>query len=162
MLEFTQKELAELTGKGTRQIRGWEEDGIPVRTEGNRKLYLGRPALLHWRELEVAKALKKAEASESQKLRVRKLRAETEAKEYELGRLRGTLVPIAYMESEFAAACARMRSEIESMAPRYASDVRPEDPGAGELVLDKITEELLTSLGEAFADAGHEADGRAA
>ena len=47
MLEFTQKQLAELTAKGTRQIRSWEDDGIPVRAEGTRKFYQGRPAMLH-------------------------------------------------------------------------------------------------------------------
>ncbi len=163
MFELTQKQLAELTGKTTRQVRNWEkDDGIPARAEGNRKLYQGRPAILHWHELEVAKALEKAGVSEAQKLRMRKLAAETEAKEYDLERLRGTLVPVAFMKAEFEGVCARIRSEIESMAPRYAADVKPEDPGAGALVLDSIAEELLAALAGAFAQVGKEADGRAA
>lgn len=149
MFELTQGQLAELTGKGPRQIRGW--DAVPARSVGNRRLYEGRPAMLHWMKIEINKALELAEAEASKALRLRKLKAETEAKEFELERLRGTLVPIAFMESEFDGACARIRSEIESMARAYAADVRPDDPGAGELVLDKIAEELLTVMAKTFA-----------
>ena len=160
MFELTQTQFAELTGRTTRQIRNWEKGGLPVRVDGKRKWY-GRGAMEFWLENEIAKALEKMEVSESKRLRVRKLQAETEAKEYELERLRGTLLPVAFMEAEFDDVCALMRSEIESMAPRYAADVRPEDPGAGELVLDKIAEELLASLAKAFTESAEE-DGRAA
>ena len=162
MFELSQKELAEMTGKTTRQIRNWEKDGLPCRAEGNKKLYPARAAILHWHKIEVAKAIENAEASESQALRTRKLEAETEGKEYELERLRGTLVPVAFMDSEFDEVCSRMRNEIEGMAPRYAADVRPEDPGAGELVLDKIAEELLTALAGVLSAVGGDEDDRAA
>ena len=162
MFELNQAQLAEMTGRSPRQIRNWEKEGLPVRADGKRKWYPARDAVLFWHEREIAKALESAESSESQRLRMRKLEAETEAKEYELERLRGGLVPVAFMASEFEEACARIRAEIESVAPRYGADVRPEDPGAGELILDKVAEELLRSLATAFEDIEEDEDGRAA
>ncbi len=161
MFELSQKELAEITEVTPRQVRNWEKAGLTVRADGNQKRYPAKLAIAFWHERELAKALEKAGVSDAQKLRMRKLTAETEAKEYDLERLRGTLVPVAFMKAEFEGVCARMRSEIESMAPRYAADVKPEDPGAGELVLDNIAEELLAALAGAFAQARKEADGRA-
>lgn len=152
-------EFAAITGLSTRQIRNLEKAGMPCRDgEGNRKAY-PLPDALQWYVAEkMREAERSAKPSGLEEAKVRKMEAEAELKQRDLLRSRGELVPLEWMESEFAAALATLRAAIQTVPVRHGRTVSPDDPDAGTAALEGVTDELLDELSHAFdRDDGRDA-----
>src|SRR5690606_3285343 len=92
--EVTQRELADILGLTTRQIRNLEAAGLPHRAEGNRKLYPIPDAVIWYRDRAVESALADAQPTQFEEARAREMIARAEKAELEVARLRGELIHI--------------------------------------------------------------------
>ena len=97
-LELTQRQMAEAFNRTTRQIRRWEDEGLTVRAEKNRKYYTLREAIEFHVAIEVQKAIRAASPDVMDAARLRKLEAEAESKEIDLSIRRNELVPMDEVE----------------------------------------------------------------
>jgi phage terminase Nu1 subunit (DNA packaging protein) len=146
-LELSTSDLADLLEVSTRRVQQLAAEGAVVRSRrGYYALRDSMRAYVAWLEGQAEGSPGEDERS----ARARKLRAEAELKERQLAGVRGETVPVDFMAREFEAAVALIGAEVRNLPSRFAADVRPEDPAAGELLLERVTTELLEVIAQAF------------
>lgn len=119
-LELTQSQVGELYDVTTRQVRNWEDDGLPCRAEKNRKFYALKD-LVEWHEAKaVAKALESVDTSAMDAAKLRKMEAEAESKELDVAVKRGGLVPIDEVEDLVREALETVSAILRHAPSRFA------------------------------------------
>lgn len=118
--DVNQKELADLFGVTTRQIRNWEADGLPKSADGNQKLYPLRKVIAWHEERAVAQALAAVEVGAFEAAKIRKLEAEAESKELDLAVRRGELVPLDEVEGVVRESLQAVDSVLRHSPSRFA------------------------------------------
>jgi phage terminase Nu1 subunit (DNA packaging protein) len=150
---LTQKQVAELLGLSSRQVKNLVDAGMPTESKGGKIEYDG-PACVRWyveykqRTERAAGGETKAQIAELEReereLRVRRLRLELAQEE-------ARLLDAEYVEQQWAAVTQRVRARLLAL-PTYAAqmvDVRtlPEGQALGErMMTDVLT--ALSTLGE--------------
>jgi phage terminase Nu1 subunit (DNA packaging protein) len=153
-LELSTAEMASLLELTPRRIQQLAVEGAVVRSR--RGFYALGPSLKAY----LAWLRGQAEGSpgdEERVARARKLHAEAELAERRVADARGSTVTVEYMRVEFEAAAALVAAEIRNVPARHGADARPEDPGEGELVLERVMDELLRAIARAFDEGGADA-----
>lgn len=140
--------MAEAFGVDVRTIRRWESEGLACRPEGRSKLYSLAHAISFYASQEVARAVRSAETSEMDALRTRKLAAETAAKEIELAKLRGELIPVGEIDTLLRESLEAVDSVVRGVPSRFASQLakaaKIKLPEAKKLLADAM--ELVRGL----------------
>lgn len=154
MFELTQQQLAELTGKGARQIRNWR--GLTVRSEGTRKWYRGREAIAFWHARELAKELAEElagmKASRSQDFRLRKLVAQTRLIELDVLEREGELIHIQLHRDVLSLVSTRARDCILALPIRAVDVLGLNSIAEAQEALRQISEAQLRNLKETLVD----------
>lgn len=151
MVELNQSDVAEMLGMTVQQIRNWEREGlIAGRPEGRSKMYDAGAAVRIFLRRRLEEEKKSWEVSERSSLQARKLAAEAEAKEIDLSRLRRETMPTEEHELRLRGIARRIRDVADAAPARFGAELRPDDLSEGERVLEKIRDELLLSLADAF------------
>lgn len=110
--ELSQKDLAQVLGLTTRQIRNLEEQGMPARAEGNRKLYPIPDAVRWYVQRQVDQAAEAAKPDAYEKARARDMEARAEQRELEVMEARGRVVPVERWATEVRDYLTTMRSRL--------------------------------------------------
>lgn len=155
--EVTQKELAEILGLSTRQIRNLEAVGLPHRAEGNRKLYPLPEAVIWHRERAVESALADAQSSDYEEAKAREMMARAEKAELEVAKMRGELIHIDDLERLHSTPLAQMRARLLALSGRIVSAL-PMPPVEALEIIEPIVHEFMHGLSE---DDGAEDDDEA-
>lgn len=147
---ITQRDLAELLGISTRQVRNLEAKGLPHHSEDGKKRYSAASVQWFVRHREEF-AASNATPGALDKARTRKAEADAELAELNLAVQRGRLLERPFVEAEFEDVLARLRSRLVNMPARYGGDVVGlKDDEAGERQLEIVRDELLTALHSIF------------
>lgn len=154
MTEVNQTGLAELLGLTTRQIRNLEREGMPHRADGAKKLY-PIPGALSWYYKRQFVAEQPTSLEEA---KLRKLSAEAEIVELELGEKRGQLLSIDFVRKDWERLLYAFRSRLLNAPSRWAADLVGLDTvEAVEAKLEAMIEDAMGALSEdatGYADDG--------
>ena len=155
--EVTKRELAGILGLSTRQIENLEAEGLPRRADKNRKFY-PIPDAVRWY---VDRERRRAEPTDFEEARARKMAAEARLAELMLAREEGKLLAIDDVEREWRQVLERLRAKLLSVPSRYAPALvgRRSIPEAIQ-VLQQLVEETMLALSETGEeiDAGDDPD----
>lgn len=111
-----------LTDRRLRQIVAEHRD-MPTIGHGKGRLFLW-PELREWRDKQlVQQGVASVRPGSVEEARARKLAADADLREMEVGERRGALMPAALFRQEFEAACARMVAHQLNAPGRYASQL---------------------------------------
>lgn len=163
---LTREELADRFGVDVRSITNWTQAGMPQRKKSGRPVY-SWPECRDWREQQIredARATRHADGNPDRKeqaaeARLRMTLAEAERAELELAKLRGELVPVDYMRSEFDRIATALRGRLLSMPQAWSARlVACRSPVDAQLALQDAVNELMPMLRELADDDGETAD----
>lgn len=116
----SQRELAELVGLTTRQIRNLEGRGLPVRAEGNRKLYPVPDAVRWYVDAKAREAAEAAESTPYDEALARKTLADARIQERKLAELDGALVPMALHRQVLTRVAERVAARLRNLPGEWA------------------------------------------
>lgn len=121
---MSQTELAKLFGVTVQTVRRWVIDGLPRNGEGRGAKY-PRLECLQWREEQVRQQErgKLPPADSLDEAKRRKVLAEAQMAELDLGRVRGDLMTVEQYDSVVSQAYQRVAQRLKTIAPRLAPDV---------------------------------------
>lgn len=140
-----QKELAAILGLSTRQIRNLEAEGMPHEAEGARKSY-PIPDAVQWY---VAREQERAQPTDIEDAKKRKLTAEAETAELELARMRGQLVLVEDVVKEQARVYDHMRAKILATSAKAApAMVGLRSIAEAQVRVEAVMRELMELLAE--------------
>lgn len=141
VLEFSQKEIAAAFRLSTRQIRNWEKDGCPRKSDGTRKFFM-LDEVIAWRLALEAEKAEAVVADAMDAARLRKLEADAAMKELDLSVKRNELVPIDEVEVLLREALESvdsvLRHSSSRVAPRLSKDAGIPIKGARTIMEDVI------------------------
>jgi phage terminase Nu1 subunit (DNA packaging protein) len=149
-VRLSQKELATLIGLTSRQVRNLTDAGMPSETEGNRRFY-GPAAVVWYVEFKVAEERSRHTTGEREQLELDKMRHQNREARVKADLAERRVVLVEEVEHAWADACGRIRDEIMRIPVRHGDVVRPDDPAAGEEVLEQVADDVLRALQEALA-----------
>lgn len=149
--EVRQKELAQILGLTTRQIRNLEAAGMPHRAEGNTKWYPLPDTVIWYTERKVESALTEAQRTDYEEARAREMAARAEKAELEVAKMRGELIHVDDLERLLSAPLAQMRARLLALPGRIASAL-PMPPVDALEIIEPIVHEFMAELSEDDAD----------
>lgn len=168
--EITQKELARLIGRTTRQVHNLTEQGVFVRVpsaaKADRLVYPMPASMEAWVAYRLKQEAERGAAAvtddDRRDAERRKAIADAALRELRLARLRGELVPREEYRLELARVLHNVRAVIDAFPARYASRLPGDGPLADRVALLRaIAREVLAELrgaGEA-PESADEAEG---
>ena len=152
--ELSQKEIAQLLGLTTRQIRNLEAEGMPHRAEGNRKLYPVPGAWRWYHQKELDRAVSEVQPTDYDEARAREMAARAEKAELEVKKMRGELVHVDDLEALYSQPLADLRSQLLALPGRVAAEL-PMDTVEALEIIERVVFEFMAELSE-DEDAGVE------
>lgn len=147
MNELSQKELAELLGLTTRQIRNLEAEGMPCRAEKNRKRYPAREAISWYHDRRVQRAVYEMAPTDFNDAKAREMAARAEKAEIEVRQLRGELIHVDDLEALHARPLAQLRSRLLALPGRIAAELPMPAVDAVEAI-EPVVHEIMAELSE--------------
>lgn len=151
--EVSQKELANsVLGLSARQIRNLEDEGLPHRADGRRKLYPIPEAVQWYLQHKKRKALERVEQADYDEAKARREQARARQEEIKLAKEEGRIITREAAEKTYGAALDQVRRELLNMPGRWGAQAGFEEPRKGEKFLKGIAREILDHLSGAVAD----------
>jgi phage terminase Nu1 subunit (DNA packaging protein) len=159
-LIVSQPTLARVFGVSERTVQRWGALGSGAFPGGLDDTRVGAgatydlPAAVAWRLALEAERLagENGDAIALDAARARRELAVAALREHELEVRRRELVPREAARELWNEGVTTLVAEIRRLPARFADVVNPDDPAAGEDALERVAEELMRSLHEAFAD----------
>lgn len=151
MTVLSQKELAALYDVSTRQVRNWEDEGLPRRAKGNRKEYPLKDVVAWHEAREVAQALAKVDTSALGAAKLRRMEAEAEAKELDVAVKRGDLVPLDEVGDLVRESLQAVDSVLRHSPSRFAPALAKAGgvpPKVARTILREIVEMVRSAIRE--------------
>lgn len=148
--EVTQSEFAELVGLTTRQIRNLEREGLPHRSDKNRKLYPVPTAIVWWSDRKTEKALAAVEVQAIDEARTRKMQVEAARAELELARAQGQLIHIDDLERLHQAPLATLRARLLALPGQIAAEL-PIEPIESLEIIEPLVHAMMQDLSASAA-----------
>lgn len=162
---LTQAELANRLGITSRQVHNLAkgvpgQPAIPTRMRKNTREYRWPESNQWYIDYKLAVAKPKTEEDEREAAQIRKLLAEAALKELELAREEGSLLDADYVEQQLTGILERLRSRILAARGRFAPRfVGIRTVGEAQIMLEKMSDELLDALREIGDDPTLDPDG---
>ena len=150
--EVNQTELAGILGLSTRQIRNLEVQGLPHRSEANRKLYPIPGAVQWYAEHRRDLALAEAQSGDFKEAQRRREIARARQEEIALARQEERLVLREHHDEQCGRAFDLVRTALLNMPGRWGAQMGFDSPREGEAALKRISVEILEELSDAAAD----------
>jgi phage terminase Nu1 subunit (DNA packaging protein) len=149
MTDLTQRDIADLLGLTTRQIRNLENEGMPHRAEKNRKFYPMPDAARWYYEREVARS--RQEPSDYGDARAREMAARAEKAEIEVLQLRAEVIHVSDLEAMHARPLAQLRARLLALPGRLAAEL-PLPAVESVEIMEPIVHEMMHELSESDDD----------
>lgn len=124
-MRLTVKQLAEFYDVDRRTITNWVNStpGCPSWKEGSERFF-DSVKVAAWREAKArAESERDATPLDLEEARARKMTADAELAELELGRLRGELVPVDAVRTTMADLTSRVRAQLLAIPGRYSARI---------------------------------------
>lgn len=146
---LSQKDFGTALGLTSRQVRNLGEKGLPSDVDGRTRVY--GPAAFQWYvDFKVDEERRKHERTDRDALEEERLTHQIREAKVRADIAEGRAVLVEDALAEWDDAVGVVRAEVLKLPTRFGGDVNPEDPAAGEDVLEVVANDLLTSLQEAL------------
>ena len=143
----SQRELAELLGLTTRQIRNLEGRGLPVAASGNRKRYPIPDAIRWYVASKAREASEAAEVTPYDEALARKTLADARIAERKLAELDQNLIPSALHRQVLSRVAERVAARVRNLPGEWAPRVVGiQNPREAVPVLQALASSLLEAL----------------
>jgi phage terminase Nu1 subunit (DNA packaging protein) len=151
-LHLSQTDFAKFMGLTTRTLRNLEQKGMPHEARANQKFYPLPDAVQWYVNAKIEEEREKHRGDERDRLELERLAHQNREAKVRADLAAGSAVLVEEVAAAWADGCGALVAEIRRMPTRFGDVVRPDDPAAGEDALERVAEEVVRSLQEAFAD----------
>lgn len=151
---LTRTEIAARFGVSERTITNWVKDGMPQRSRDGAVVYTWADCY-KWREKRIRESVgdtRDGGGAKDLKREMAESKAGIARVAYELAALnlverKGTLIPLAFMRSEFSRIGSALRAQLLSLPPSWAARLAPcTTPVDRQIMLQDLVNELMPTL----------------